>query len=66
MNKAKDCPFCGSNETKIDCFTLQGRHTFYIKCKVCDTKGPKRDRLLEAMFEWNNLKGNGPIEAESK
>jgi len=59
MNKARECPFCGSN--KADTYSDTRNKTTLVICENCDAEGPPvpetENSWVAAITAWNTRYG---------
>jgi predicted nucleic-acid-binding Zn-ribbon protein len=51
-NIPKPCPACGSMK-----YVTRHHHYVWIECKRCGYKGPKMEKLYQAIDGWNRANG---------
>ena len=51
--RRKSCPFCGSNNTKIDLGNPAENLPAYVFCRSCVAVGPSAETDWEALSKWN-------------
>jgi transcription elongation factor Elf1 len=45
-----ECPVCGSEK-----YVIKSHHEIWIECKRCGLKGPKAEKLQQAIRKWNRV-----------
>ena len=53
MEEMKECPFCGSIDTRIDLWHTAGHTEFSVVCNDCSASGPYDLSERQAVAVWN-------------
>jgi Lar family restriction alleviation protein len=48
------CPFCGHDDVEID---EMPTGSFAVFCPECESVGPNRETVMEAICFWNDRRG---------